>query len=257
MSKRCAVPSPLQIVPLAGLPAVHPGDDLAGLLEAALAAVAPKVTKRDVLVVCQKVVSKAEGRVVSLADVAPSGFARAYALEHDKDPRLVEVVLRETRRIVRMVGPVLICETHHGLVCANAGVDVSNALEEGSVTLLPVDPDRSARQLRDALSERGIGPPAVIVTDSFGRPWREGQVDVAIGVAGIKPVRELEGTSDWSGQRLRVSAPAIADMLSAAAGLVMVKGGGIPAALVRGFRFQPTRGSAAELRRAPERDLFR
>ena len=173
----------LELVALTGIPAVQPGDDLAELVLAA-AREAGLALARGVLVVCQKIVPKAEGRVVSLADVVPSEEARRIAEQDGKDPRQVELVLRETARIVRRGHGVLICQTHHGFVCANAGVDLSNANAADSAVLLPEDPDASARRLRDALLARRAGPLAVIVSDTFGRPWREGLVDVALGCAG-------------------------------------------------------------------------
>ena len=232
---------PVELVPLTGLPGIDAEADLPGQLRLSARDRGLELGRSDVLVVCQKVVSKWEGRVVDLEGVEPSEVACSLAEEGDKDPRVVEVVLRESRRIVRMSRGVLICETRHGLVCANAGVDTSNAPGPGTAILLPVDPDDSARRIRAALDGPG-GAPAVVVTDSFGRPWREGQVDVAIGVAGLRSVRPLAGKEDWAGRPLRVSAPAVGDMLAAAAGLLMDKGAGIPAVVVRGYRFRPAKG---------------
>ena len=224
----------LRLRALRGLPLVRPGDDLAGaLLDAA---------RRDglafsggVLVVCQKVVSKQEGRVVALVDVAPSEEARRIAAEDGKDPRHVEVILRETARVVRRGHGVLITETRHGFVCANAGVDLSNAPADGMAVLLPLDPDASARRLRTELLARGGAEPlAVVVSDTFGRAWREGLVDVAIGCAGLRPLADLRGSADLSGRELTVTVTATADQLAAAAGLLMAKAAGVPAVWIDG-----------------------
>lgn len=250
-----STPPPIRLVPLPGLPLVQPGDDLAALV--ALAAARAGVALRDgVLVVCQKVVSKAEGRIVRLAEVEPSAEARRLAAEDGKDPRHLEVVLRETARVVRRGPGVLICETRHGFVCANAGVDLSNAPAEGTAVLLPVDPDASAARLREALLARGAGPLAVIVSDTFGRPWREGLVDVALGCAGLEPIADLRGGSDLVGRRLEVTATATADQLAAAAGLLMAKDAGLPAVFVEGVRAFGN-GMARALLRDPAKDLFR
>lgn len=240
-----------------GIGPIRPGSDLAGMIARALEQSGVVVARGDVLVVCQKAVSKAEGRVIALAGVRPSDLARRIAERHRKDPRFIEVVLGETQRIVRMNDHVLVCETRHGLVCANAGVDSSNPLRRGTVTLLPVDPDRSAAELRDALGIRLGVKPAVIVTDTFGRPFREGQVDVAIGVAGMRAWRSLAGGKDWTGRGLHASAPADADMIAAAAGLVVRKDGGEPVVHVSGFPYEPGAGRARELVRAASTDLFR
>jgi len=239
---------------IAGLPAVAPGDDLAGLI--ADAAAAQGTALRDgVLVVCQKIVSKAEGRLVALAGIEPSEEARRIAAEDEKDPRQVELVLRESVRIVRRGQRALICETRHGFVCANAGVDLSNAAPDTAV-LLPVDPDASARALRDGLAKRGAGPLAVVVSDTFGRPWREGLVDVALGCSGIAPIDDLRGGLDWVGRPLEVTATATADQLAAAAGLLMRKDAGLPAVWVSGVALEGD-GSVRDTLRDPATDLFR
>jgi coenzyme F420-0:L-glutamate ligase/coenzyme F420-1:gamma-L-glutamate ligase len=205
-----------------------------------------------VLVVAQKVVSKAERRLVRLGRVEPSERALDLARKVDKDPRLVEVILGEAARVVRAVPGVLICETRHGFVCANAGVDASNAPEEGLVVLLPVDPDASAERIR-----RALGPGrGVIVSDTFGRPWREGLVDVAIGVAGLEPLRDFRGQPDRAGRILQITVMALADQLAAAAGLLMDKASGCPAVWIEGVRPQG-KGSARDLIRDAARDLFR
>jgi coenzyme F420-0:L-glutamate ligase / coenzyme F420-1:gamma-L-glutamate ligase len=204
--------------------------------------------------VAQKAVSKAEGRVVRLADVEPSPFARAIAGDHD--PRHVEVVLRESARIVRMRPPFVIAQTRHGFVCASAGVDASNAPEPGMLVLLPLDPDRSARTLRERLREVASRDVGVVVTDSFGRPWRQGTTDVAIGAAGIAPLRDLRGARDRVGYELHATTIAVADEIAAAAELVLGKTAGVPAALVRGLDVRGD-GSARDLVMPAERDLFR
>jgi coenzyme F420-0:L-glutamate ligase/coenzyme F420-1:gamma-L-glutamate ligase len=250
-----AVPGPLHLTPLPDVPAVSAGDDLAALL--ATAAARAGVPLRDgVLVVCQKVVSKAEGRTVRLADVEPSPRAIEIARADEKDPRHVEVVLRETVRIVRRGHRVMICETRHGFVCANAGVDLSNAPGTDVAVLLPVDPDASARALRAALEGHGAERLGVIVSDTFGRPWREGLVDVAIGSAGIDPILDARGGRDWAGRPLEVTTMATVDQLAAAAGLLMVKNAGIPAVFVAGLPGGGT-GSVRDLLRDPQGDLFR
>jgi len=249
------VSAEIRLVALEGIPTIASGDDLAALLHQA--AERCGVSLRDgVLAVCQKIVSKAEGRVVPLAEVNPSPRARAIAAEDDKDPRHVELVLRETRRIVRRGHGVLIAETHHGFVCANAGVDLSNAPAAEVAVLLPEDPDASAARLRQALIALGAGPLAVIVTDTFGRPWREGLVDVAIGCSGIAPIEDLRGRPDLSGRELAVTTTATADQLAAAAGLHMRKDAGVPAVWIEGI---PLEGDAPlrDTLRDPATDLFR
>jgi coenzyme F420-0:L-glutamate ligase/coenzyme F420-1:gamma-L-glutamate ligase len=248
-------PDGLRLAPLRGVPLVAPGDDLAALLGEA-AAKASLALIGGVLVVCQKVVSKAEGRLVPLAEVTPSGEAVQIAREHAKDPRHIEVILRETRRIVRRGHGVLICETRHGFVCANAGVDLSNAPGPEVAVLLPEDPDRSAAKLRARLSACGAGPLAVIVSDTFGRPWREGLVDVAIGSSGIQPIHDMTGQPDLAGRVLQVTATATVDQLAAAAGLLMRKDAGVPAVWVEGVTPKGD-GRVADLLRNPEIDLFR
>ena len=246
---------PISLHPLTGMPAVKPGDDLAALLrESARAA---GVALRDgVLVVCQKVVSKAEGRVVALADVEPSAEAIEIGEQDGRDPRQTELVLRESKRIVRRGHGVIISETRHGFVCANAGIDLSNAVDADSAVLLPVDCDASARSLRDALIAAGEGPLAVVISDTFGRPWREGLVDVALGSAGIAPISDLRGGTDWVGRPLDVTATATCDQLAAAAGLLMVKDIGVPAVWVRGVAPEGD-GSVSETLRDSATDLFR
>ncbi|MBI1885849.1 MAG: coenzyme F420-0:L-glutamate ligase [Chloroflexi bacterium] len=247
----------IRVIGLTGLPEVRPGDDLAALIIKTAEDQGAGIEAGDVVVVTQKVVSKAEGRVVVLADVTPSPFAEDLARRTDKDPRLVELILRESRRIVRQEGSVLITETKHGFVCANAGVDASNAGGEGYVSLLPEDPDRSAAAIHSALRERLGVEAAVVVTDTFGRPWREGHTNVAVGVAGMSPFVDYVGQADPDGYLLRVSTMAAADELAAAAELVMGKLSRVPVAIVRGFRYERGCGAARDMVRPPERDLFR
>ena len=245
----------IRLVAMEGIPAVAPGDDLAALHQQSALRCGLSL-RNGVLAVCQKIVSKAEGRIVSLAEVEPSPEARTIAAEDRKDPRHVELVLRETRRIVRRGHGVLIAETHHGFVCANAGVDLSNAGAADSAVLLPRDPDASARALRDALRDAGAGPLGVVVSDTFGRPWREGQVDVALGCAGFAPICDQRGHSDRSGRALQVTATATADQLAAAAGLLMRKDAGVPAVWVKGLTLDGE-GSVRDTLRNPALDLFR
>lgn len=245
----------IRLVAMEGIPVVAPGDDLAALHQQAAARCGVSL-RNGVLVVCQKIVSKAEGRVVPLAEVEPGAKARAIAAEDGKDPRHVELVLRETKRIVRRGHGVLIAETHHGFVCANAGVDLSNAPGAEIAVLLPEDPDASARRLRQDLLALGAGPLAVIVTDTFGRPWREGLLDVALGCSGIAPIQDLRGTPDLMGRELALTTNATADQLAAAAGLHMRKDSGIPSVWVEGVPLEgddPVRDTL----RNPEMDLFR
>lgn len=231
---------------LEGLPEIQPGDDLPELLAAQVPA------GPGVLVVAQKIVSKAEGRTARLKEVEPSTRARELAQKVEKDPRHVELVLRESTRVVRAVPGVLICETRHGLICANAGVDFSNAPEDECAVLLPLDPDASAQRIRHRL---GAGR-AVIISDTFGRPWREGLVDVAIGVAGLAPLADLRGTRDRRGRLLEVTVMARADQLAAAAGMLMEDAPGCPAVWIEGLPPEGE-GSLRDLLRDPDRDLFR
>lgn len=240
---------------LPGLGEIQPGDDLGAMIAAAAHAAKIAVAPGDIFVVAQKAVSKAEGRVVPLKSVEPSEQARQWAAKYEKDPRMVELVLRESRKIIRMERGILIAETHHGFICANAGVDSSNAPHD-SVVLLPVDPDRSAAMLRQSL-ESSFGPGlGVIISDSFGRPWREGLVNVALGVAGIAPLVDYRGQNDTFGKPLRATVIAVADELAAAAELVMGKTRRVPAVVIQGCDFRGE-GAGRELLRPPERDLFR
>jgi coenzyme F420-0:L-glutamate ligase/coenzyme F420-1:gamma-L-glutamate ligase len=251
------VTSRLELIGLDGIPEVAPGDDLAALVADALAAADLRLTDEDVLVVTQKVVSKAEGRLVELASVEPSPFARDWAARWDKDPRQVELVLRESASIVRMgPGGLIIGRTRHGLVCANAGVDVSNVGGGEVASLLPEDPDRSARRLREALRERTGAAAAVIISDSFGRPWRNGIVNVAIGSAGIEPLLDLRGEPDAAGREMRATVIAVADELASAADLAGGKVEGRPMVMVRGYDWRASEAGASVLVMEAERDLF-
>ena len=240
---------------LRGLPAVAPGADLAALVATA-AAESGVTLAGGILAVCQKIVSKAEGRLVDLRGVEPRDEARKIAAEDGKDPRHIELILRETKRVVRRGQGVLISETAHGFICANAGVDLSNAPGDDVAVLLPVDPDASARRLRDALEANGAGPLGVIVTDTFGRPFREGLVDVALGCAGLAPLEDLRGSPDLRGRTLQVTTVATADALAAAAGLLMRKDAGVPAVWIEGVPLGED-VSARVLLRDPKLDLFR
>jgi coenzyme F420-0:L-glutamate ligase / coenzyme F420-1:gamma-L-glutamate ligase len=239
----------IQVLPVEGLPEIREGDDLATLI-----AERAELADGDVLVVAQKAVSKAEGRVVRLAEVEPSDDARDLAA--GEDPRRLQVILDESVRIVRSRPPLVIAETRHGFVCASAGVDSSNAPEPETVVLLPEDPDASAHRLRDRLRELTGAEIGVIVSDSFGRAWRQGTTDVAIGVAGIRPLLDLKGVRDSAGYELHATVIAVADELAAAAELVMGKTAGVPAAIVRGADARGE-GTARDLVIPAERDLFR
>jgi coenzyme F420-0:L-glutamate ligase/coenzyme F420-1:gamma-L-glutamate ligase len=240
---------------LPGIPEVREGDDLAGLLAGA----AGHLADGDVLVIAHKIVSKAEGQVVALDDVEPSGEAVVLGAAHAKDPRVVQWILNESAEIVRSRPGVLICRTRHGFVCANAGVDASNAAATGEIVLLPVDPDGSARALRRRLHELTGVAPAIVITDSFGRAWRVGQCDVAIGIAGLQPLDDWRGRHDASGRALEATMIAVADEAAAAADLVRAKDSREPAVLVRGLERHVTVGDgpgAAALVRARDEDLF-
>jgi coenzyme F420-0:L-glutamate ligase/coenzyme F420-1:gamma-L-glutamate ligase len=246
----------IELRPIVGLGEIVPGTDLAAAIQGALSASGQALEDGDIVVVTQKVVSKAEGCLVDLATVEPSPLAREWAARWAKDPRVVELVLRESQRIVRMDRGVIISETRHGLVCANAGVDCSNVGNDRA-TLLPPDPDASAARLRAALEARSGARLGVIISDTFGRAWREGQTNVAIGVSGVEALRHFEGQVDPTGYELRVTMLATADELAGAAELVMGKVDGVPVAVVRGLSRAIGQGSASELVRPSANDLFR
>jgi coenzyme F420-0:L-glutamate ligase / coenzyme F420-1:gamma-L-glutamate ligase len=258
------VSSGLHVFAVPGLPDVVMGADLGALIAAAAAGAMPPLASGDIVVVAQKIVSKAEGATVRLDEVSPSPRASAWAAAHGKDPRIVEVVLRESKRIVRMERGILIAETHHGLVCANAGVDASN-VQPGYVTVLPQDPDASARRIRTAIlstvrltrDRADAFDVGVIVSDTFGRPWREGVVNVALGVAGLRPLLDYRGCRDTYGRELSSTVIAIADEIAAAAELVMRKTARLPVAIVRGAAEWLGEGAGSELVRESSRDLFR
>jgi coenzyme F420-0:L-glutamate ligase/coenzyme F420-1:gamma-L-glutamate ligase len=244
----------LEVLAVEGIPEVRPGDDLVDLIARAAG---QDLRAGDVVVVTHKIVSKAEGRLVDLRTVEPSAFAKGFAARYGKDPRQIEVVLRESRRTVRMDRGIIISETHHGFVCANAGVDASNVPGKDVICLLPVDPDASAARLREALAARAGVELAVLVSDSFGRAWREGIANVAIGVAGMQPLADYREKTDPHGLPLAASVLATADELAAAAELVMGKTAGIPVAVVRGYPYERAAGTGRALIMPPERDFFR
>jgi coenzyme F420-0:L-glutamate ligase / coenzyme F420-1:gamma-L-glutamate ligase len=236
---------------------VRPGDDPAALLLAAFERQGERFQEGDILVVTQKIVSKAEGRLVDLDGIEPSETARELSAVSQRDPRLIEVALRESARIVRMERGVLISETSHGFVCANAGVDASNLGSPNVVALLPVDPDASADRIRRRIAEQAGVDLAVVISDTFGRPWRNGQTNVAIGVAGLRPIRDYRGRPDSAGLTLQVTEIAVADELASAAELAMGKLDRVPAAVIRGYPYEPGEGHARELVRDPALDMFR
>ena len=249
--------SEVRIMSLPGIPIIVPGDDLAGLIQEAAQQAELQLQDGDIVVVTQKIVSKAEGCLVSLGDVTPSLLAEEFARLWDKDARQVEVVLQASRRIVKMDRGVIIAETRHGFICANAGIDRSNMEGDDVVALLPPDPDASARLIRARLGEQMGVDVAVIISDTFGRPWREGLVNVAIGLAGMQANVDYTGQVDAQGYELKVTALSVADELAAAAELVMNKLDNVPVAVIRGYDYPRGEGDLNQLIRDPERDLFR
>lgn len=247
----------LTLTAIEGLPMIKRGDDLARLIVDALASMSLRPQQGDILTVCQKIVSKAEGRVVILGEIEPSPLAQQFAARWDKDPREVELVMRQTSRIVRMDNAVLIVETGPGWVCANAGIDQSNSLGDNIAILLPEDADASAARIRDELKRITGAEIAVLITDTFGRPWRDGLTEVCIGIAGMDPLLDMRGTTDLGGRELHHTVIALADELAAAAGLMMPKAGAVPAVLIRGYQFKPAEASAKALIRPAASDLFR
>jgi coenzyme F420-0:L-glutamate ligase / coenzyme F420-1:gamma-L-glutamate ligase len=246
----------IQLISLPGLPEIHKGDNLARLIFQSAADAGIAFEKNDVVVAAQKIVSKSEGRVLRLSGIQPSPDARKLASSLKKDPRFIEVILRQTRRVVRSEH-VLIVETHHGFVCANAGVDRSNVPGRDCVALLPKNPDESARNLAAALKKLSGKTVAVILSDTFGRPWRLGLTNVAIGAAGIPVLRDLRGQRDRNRKQLHATILAVADEIAAAAGLLMGKSDGTPVVIVRGFTYRPSADRAARIVRPPHEDLFR
>jgi coenzyme F420-0:L-glutamate ligase / coenzyme F420-1:gamma-L-glutamate ligase len=252
-----AQPRELRIIPISMEADIEPGSSLSDLLLGAIQRRKLKLGAGDILIVKHKIVSKAEGQLVDLDSVRPSRSSRNWARRYQLDARVIEVALKQSRRIVRRARGVLITETSHGLICANSGVDVSNVNGGTRALLLPRDPDRSAARLHRALRKRLQLSIPVIITDSFGRPWREGLTEVAIGVAGMQALHDYRGRRDPHGYPLRASVEAIADELACAAGLVCGKLARTPACIVRGFPFRPGRGTARDLNRPAAEDLFR
>ena len=253
------LPTPrVEIIGVEGIPIVKKEDNLPQLILDALEKQGIELLDGDILVVCQSVVSRAEGRVRKLADVKPSVAAEALAEQINKDPRLVELVLSEAKYVLRATKEALITRTRLGWICANSGVDLSNVDGGESASLLPIDPDKSARVIRDYVAEKTGKRVAVVITDTFGRPHREGQVNVAIGVAGMKPIWDRRGEKDLFGYTLRVKQIAVADEIAAAAELVMGNSSeGIPVAIVRGYRYIPDdEASSSTLKRPLKRELF-
>ncbi len=248
----------ISIIPVTGMPDIQRGDNLGNLIVANLKDQREQLQQGDIAVVTQKIVSKAEGRIIALSRVNPSPFAAFIAKETGKDPRHVEVILQESKKIVKMKGGHLITETKHGFVCANSGVDASNVeRRKTNLTLLPIDPDASANQIRKTIGKLTGKSIPVIITDTFGRAWRMGHVNFAVGVSGMKPVLDYRGTRDMYGHVLNVTEMAVADEIACAAELVMNKADGIPVAIVRGYKFNAGRGSAKDLLYSEAVDLFR
>ncbi|MEM7131104.1 MAG: coenzyme F420-0:L-glutamate ligase [Chloroflexota bacterium] len=247
---------PVEIFPITGIGEVLSGMDLAQVVLSASDSMGG-LRDGDILVVTSKIVSKAEGRAVELSSVIPSPFAKSWADQWDKDPAVVEIVLQESKRIVRQAGPVLITETHHGFICANSGVDQTSTGALGRALLLPIDPDASAKRIRDELGEHGLDI-GVIISDTFGRPWREGQTDIAIGIAGFQPVTSYIGQQDPHGYEFRVQALCVADELAGAAELVKGNTSRIPISVIRGFEWvRDEEATIQSIIRPPEKDLFR
>lgn len=248
----------IRIIPIKGMDEIVPGADLGGLIYEALLKQDLMLEQGDILVVTQKIVSKAEGRMIHLADIQPSPFAQTIAEQHQKDARHVEVVLRESKRIIRMDRGIIISETQHGFICANAGIDESNVNGDGVLLLLPVNPDQSAQTVRLRLQAlAGENHIAVLISDTWGRPWREGQVNMAIGLAGMEPLVDYRGQRDHYGYELQASAIAVADELAATAELVMGKIDQIPVAIIRGYTYLPREGNSRPLLRHSAMDMFR
>jgi coenzyme F420-0:L-glutamate ligase/coenzyme F420-1:gamma-L-glutamate ligase len=247
----------IQIIGLRRIPMVKRGDDIAGHIVKAAHEESVRIQDRDVVVVAQKIVSKSEGRVVRLKSLRPSAIAKSIAKSTDKDPRHVEAILRETAAILRLRGPHIIVQTRHGFVCANAGVDRSNVGNADSVIMLPFNPDKSAQRIRQRIQRLLRVDVGVIISDTFGRAWRIGQANVAVGVDGLKPIIDYRGRRDMFGKELNVTQMAVADELASAAELVMRKSDGIPVAIIKGVKYSRGKGTARDLVRPEEEDLFR
>lgn len=252
----------VSIIPVIGIPEIQPGDNLVSVVIEATRKNNISIISGDIIVFAQKIVSKSEGRIVKLSDVSPSSFAISLGKTLHKDPRIMEVILGETKRIVKMDREEsckgrFIVETHIGVICANAGIDASNVSGGDTITLLPVDPDTSARKLVEGFKKELGVEVAVVITDTVGRPWRQGLTEIAIGCWGMKPLKDYKGQKDSKGYELRATVLAIADEIAGAAGLVMGKTDSIPVAIVRGYRYEPGGKGARELIRNPEEDLFR
>ncbi|HSX08621.1 MAG TPA: coenzyme F420-0:L-glutamate ligase [Candidatus Saccharimonadales bacterium] len=247
----------IRIIPIQHIPEVKQGDDLVNLISKALDHQQIHLEDHDILVVTQKIVSKSEGQVIDLDTITPSQVALEIAEENGKDPRYIELVLQETKRVVRMEHGIIISETHHGFICANAGVDASNVGRKSAAALLPKDPDTSAKQLRETL-EKKIGIKlGIIISDTWGRPWREGQVNFAIGTSGLDVLVDYKGEKDSQGFTLKASLIAIADEIASAAELAMNKIDNIPVALVRGYKFNYSHNGSKQLLRDAKKDMFR
>jgi coenzyme F420-0:L-glutamate ligase/coenzyme F420-1:gamma-L-glutamate ligase len=249
--------STIALIPIPDIPQIQPGDDLVSILLDAIDRSKVGLKDGDILVMCQKIVSKAEGAVVDLKTVEPSDFAHQIADQWEKDPRIVEVVLRESNRIVMMKNGVVITETKRGWVCANSGVDASNTLADDIVIVLPEDPDKSAKNMRIAIQERRNISIGIVITDTFGRPWRDGLVEFALGVSGFEGLLDLRGGEDLQGRELSHTVISVADELACAAGLLMEKSAAVPAVIVRGYKYVPAEGNGQVLIRPAEADLFR
>lgn len=250
----------LQVIGITSIPEIQPGDKLGEtIFEAAIDQGTP-LTNRDIVTITQKVVSKAEGQLIDLKTIEPSALAHKLSRLSGKDPRLVELILKESRAVVRIDSArgIIITETHHGFVCANAGIDSSNIPGDGIVSLLPIDPDASARRIRKELEQvSGSNNLAILISDTFGRAWREGQVNFAIGAAGMEVIKDYRGTTDIHGNALKVTKIGIADELASTAELVMAKSIGVPVAIIRGYEFPPGIGKIGTLLRDQPDDLFR
>ena len=252
------MPPQIRVIGVEGMPEVGAGDDLTALLIDAAEKQNTSIDSGDIVVVTQKIVSKAEGRVISIEDIQPSELALTITEGHRRDPRHTELILRESARIVRMDRGVIISETHHGFTCANAGIDASNIPGSNTVALLPVDPDASARRVRDAIKSRLGAEVAVIISDTFGRPWRNAAVNVAIGVAGFNPLLSYVGQEDSYGNMMYTTVICVADELAAVAELVTGKVLGVPVSIIKGYSYEPMEDASHEaLLRPPEKDLFR